>query len=90
MLADPTNPAMWADGTERSQNNAFDIAASFYRIDTRKMQHYADCRTRSAQYVADARAEGKNLSVHALLKCKKAPKPKAPHGGAYTRGGSPT
>jgi hypothetical protein len=99
-LRHPTNPALWADGTNRSQGNAFDDASRAYGINEgkwlRHQQFDADARLRSTRAVDKARAKGQDLSVKALadwntIKPIHSPKPlknpllARPHGEAYSK-----
>lgn len=59
-LIDPTNPARWADGAPRSQNNCFTQAFDGEPIDWAGFQARAKMSASSTRSVARTRAGGKD------------------------------
>lgn len=58
-LRDPKNPALWLDGTPRSQGHAFDtgyVVGS--RLDWRREQIHANAKQRTTKVVERRRASG--------------------------------
>ena len=70
-LANPHNPAFWADGSKRSQDNCFTTPYGV-PIDAAAMEQHATARARTARQIDKQRANGKNPSVAALLNSPKA------------------
>lgn len=65
-LIDPKNPARWADGSPRSQNNGFTLGLSNQPIDWGQLQRHANLRTTSSRTVAQVREEGGTLAQKRL------------------------
>lgn len=63
-LRDPKNPALWADGTPRSQGNAFNTSYVIGgRGNWRREQFNANSKTNATRAVEKARAEGKAVDI---------------------------
>lgn len=65
-LVDPTNPALWADGSERSQNNGFTHGFG-EPIDWKPMQRRANLRQTSSKAVERQRAQGLTVGSIPLM-----------------------
>lgn len=75
-LRDPNDPSKWVDGEPRSQNNAFDCGYVIgSRIDTKTEEEHARAKQRAADQVDRNRANGRDLSVAALLRSGKGRQP---------------
>jgi hypothetical protein len=66
-LIDSKNPARWATGEPRSQNNGFTRGLTDSPIDWAAMQRRANLRTTSSKAVDRRRANGEQVGTIALM-----------------------